>query len=214
MFDLRYSYDGKGKWQSAELSTSISLNDLFDYEIDIYIGSYGENLDKCLNNIFKDIISLRNKIDYILEDIIEGNINIIDGDNNCKLEEERLTDYYSGEKYTKPVKETIDKIVAKYNKEKQIMGKRYNYEDEMFESVTVKGIECQFNNSRIDRDSVPKDKFLYEVGGDDDCGDEPSRVKKAILVNFFGTIISDVELPLGEDGVLWIENEEDFIFNN
>ena len=82
---------------------------------------------------------------------------------------------------------------------------RADYRTEEVQLVRVKGIECQFTDMRIDRDTVPEGKFMYEVAGDDDCGDEPVRVKKGILVNFFGTLISDVELPLDEEGVLWVE---------
>ena len=75
--------------------------------------------------------------------------------------------------------------------------------------VEVKGIECEFTDCRLDRSSVPEGKFMYEVGADDDCGDTPARVKRAILVNFFGTLICNEELPLDEEGVLWIDNEEE-----
>ena len=85
---------------------------------------------------------------------------------------------------------------------------RADYTKEAMIVVRVKGIDCQFTDIRIDRNTVPEGKFMYEVGADDDCGDEPARVKKGILVNFFGTLISDTELPLDE-GVLWLE-EGDF----
>lgn len=83
---------------------------------------------------------------------------------------------------------------------------RCDYNEKHFGNVLVKGIPCLFNDSRIDRDTVPEGKFMYEVAGDDDCGDTPCRVKKGVLVNFFGTLVCDQELPLGEDGVLWLED--------
>lgn len=86
---------------------------------------------------------------------------------------------------------------------------RLNYETEHFQKVIVKGIECDFNDMRIDRATVPEGKYLYEIGSDDDCGDTPARVKVGVMVNFYGTLISDVPLPLGQDGVLWLE-ENDF----
>lgn len=86
---------------------------------------------------------------------------------------------------------------------------RYDYREEVFELVRVKGILCEFHDMRIERSSVPEGKFQYEVAGDDDSGAEPCRVRNAILVNFYGTLISDEPLPLGEDGVLWLE-EGDF----
>ena len=86
--------------------------------------------------------------------------------------------------------------------------RRLNFYDEKFQEVTVKGITCRFSDMRIDRDTVPEGLYLYEVAGDDDIGDEPSRVKEAVLVNFIGTLITNTELPLGEDGVLWLDEND------
>ena len=88
---------------------------------------------------------------------------------------------------------------------------RFDYNKEHFERVTVCGIPCLFNDVRIERSTVPEGKYLYEIGGDDDSGAEPARVKKSILVNFFGTLICEQPLPLGEDNVLWLQ-EGDFVW--
>lgn len=80
---------------------------------------------------------------------------------------------------------------------------RYDFSKEKFGNVEVRGIPCLFHDMRIDRATVPEGKFLYEVAGDDDSGGEPARIRPGILVNFFGTIISEQELPL-EEGVMWI----------
>ena len=81
-----------------------------------------------------------------------------------------------------------------------------DYRKERMEAVEVKGIRCEFNDMRIDRNSIPEGKHLYEVAGDDDSGGEPARIRNGIMVNFYGTLICDKELPLGEDGVLWLED--------
>ena len=83
---------------------------------------------------------------------------------------------------------------------------RLGYRTEKFQKASICGILCEFSYMRIDRNSVPKCKYQYEVAGDDDCGDEPVRIKPGILVNFFGTLICDGPLPVGEDGVLWLED--------
>lgn len=88
---------------------------------------------------------------------------------------------------------------------------RYDYREEHFQKVKVKGIPCEFCDGRIDRSTVPAEKFLYEVAGDDDGGWDPARVKKAIMANFYGTLICEKELPLGDDGVLWLE-DDDFVY--
>ncbi len=88
---------------------------------------------------------------------------------------------------------------------------RLDYRKEAFEKVSVCGIECEFNDMRIDRNTVPKGKYQYEVAGDDDSGGDPARVKTAILVNFFGTLICDKPLPIGNNGVLWLM-DGDFVW--
>lgn len=85
---------------------------------------------------------------------------------------------------------------------------RLKYSEERFSKVQVCGIECEFSDMRIDRGSIPEGKYLYEVAGDDESGMEPVRIKPGILVNFFGTLISSVPLPLGKDGVLWTDDSD------
>lgn len=82
----------------------------------------------------------------------------------------------------------------------------YDYRQETFSKAIVCGKECDYSDMRIDRASVPEGKFQYEVAHDDEGIGDPARIKKDVMVNFLGTIICDRPLPLGEDGVLWIED--------
>lgn len=86
---------------------------------------------------------------------------------------------------------------------------RTKYEDAYSEIVSVKGIECEFFDIRIDRNSIPEGKFFYEVRHADEDWGFPCQVKEGILVNFYGTLVSDVALPLDESGSLELE-EDDF----
>ncbi len=88
---------------------------------------------------------------------------------------------------------------------------RLDYRTEKFQRVSVCGILCDFSDMRIDRNTVPEGRYQYEVAGDDDSGGDPARVRNGIIVNFFGTLISDVPLPLGCDGVLWLQ-DGDFVY--
>lgn len=67
------------------------------------------------------------------------------------------------------------------------------------------------SDMRIDRSTVPEGLYQYEVADDDESQGDPARVKKGIMVNFWGTLISDVPLPLGSDGVLWLD-DGDFLY--
>ena len=84
-----------------------------------------------------------------------------------------------------------------------------DYWQEKFTKVRICGIECEFSDMRIDRSSVPKGKYRYEVADDDESQGDPARIRHSIMVNFFGTLVSDVPLPLVNDNVLWLQ-EGDF----
>ena len=88
---------------------------------------------------------------------------------------------------------------------------RYDYNKEHFERVKVCGIPCLFHDARIERNTVPEGMYQYEIGGDDDSGAEPARVKRAVWANFFGTLICDQQLPLDENKVLWLQ-DGDFVW--
>lgn len=81
-----------------------------------------------------------------------------------------------------------------------------DYRKEKFTKVGVCGIICDFSDMRIDRSTVPEGRYQYEVADDDEGQGDPARIRQGIMVNFFGTLISDVSLPLGEDGALWLKD--------
>lgn len=86
---------------------------------------------------------------------------------------------------------------------------RTKYGETYGEMVSVKGIECEFYDIRIDAESVPEGKYFYEVRHDEEDWGFPCQIRKGILVNFYGTIISDVELPLDKYGSMELD-EGDF----
>ena len=43
-----------------------------------------------------------------------------------------------------------------------------DYWQEKFTKVRVCGVECDFSDMRIDRNTVPKGKYQYEVADDDE----------------------------------------------
>ena len=52
-------------------------------------------------------------------------------------------------------------------------------------------IKGYFTSLRVDGRSLPIGMFRYDIRGDDDCGDEPVSINKHVLVNHFGTIITN-----------------------
>lgn len=78
-----------------------------------------------------------------------------------------------------------------------------DYRKEKFTKVGVCVIICDFSDMRIDRSTVPEGRYQYEAADDEGQGN-PVRVKRGIMINSFGTLISDAPLPIGNDGVLWL----------
>lgn len=72
-----------------------------------------------------------------------------------------------------------------------------------FEDVTVLGKPMIFTNLRIDRSTVPKGMYTYEVRHDDFMLGEPCQIAEHILVNHWGTVISNSPLNLDKihDGI-------------
>lgn len=67
---------------------------------------------------------------------------------------------------------------------------------EVFEEVTVLGKPMLFTCLRIDRSTVPKGLYLYEVRHDDDQRGDPVQIANWIMVNHWGTLISNEPLNL------------------
>ncbi|MBR3936186.1 MAG: DUF3846 domain-containing protein [Oscillospiraceae bacterium] len=70
---------------------------------------------------------------------------------------------------------------------------------EIFENVTVLGKPMIFTNLRIDRNTVPKGMYAYDVRHDDDMQGEPCEIAPFILVNHWGTIISNTPLDFNKE---------------
>ena len=87
---------------------------------------------------------------------------------------------------------------------------RYDAGRELFSEIRVLGKPALFHDMRIDRSSVPKGLYLYEVRHDDDSFGDPVQIAKGILVNHFGSILTQSPIKLPPDGCLDIEPEKDW----
>lgn len=67
---------------------------------------------------------------------------------------------------------------------------------EKFEDVTVLGHPMLFTCLRVDRDTVPQGMYMYEVRHDDDQQGEPVQIANWIVVNHWGTLISNRPIRL------------------
>ena len=76
------------------------------------------------------------------------------------------------------------------------MNFRQDATKEVFEEVTVLDKPMLFTCLRIDRATVPKGLYLYEVRHDDDMRGDPVQIANWIMVNHWGTLISSEPLKL------------------
>ena len=90
---------------------------------------------------------------------------------------------------------------------------RYNALEQRYMDIRVFGKPALFYDMRLDRNTVPKGLYLYEVRYDDDNIGEPVQLAKKILVNYFGTILTREPITLNSDGYLDISEKEDWDYN-
>ena len=86
---------------------------------------------------------------------------------------------------------------------------------ESFEEVTVLGVPMLFSAMHVDKSTVPKGLYLYEVRHDDEGRGEPVQLGNWILVNHFGTLISSqpvkmTQVPYRDNAYRDIDPEKDW----
>lgn len=89
---------------------------------------------------------------------------------------------------------------------------RYHADGERFMEVMVNDVKGLFSEMRIERESVPKHLYFYEVRHADEDWSEPCQIQRGILVNFFGTLITKEPLLKDCENGLYLENENQWTF--
>lgn len=95
------------------------------------------------------------------------------------------------------------------------MGYHIDAAKEHFELVTVFDKPMLFTCLRVNRSTVPKGLFVYEVRHDDDGMGDPCEIADSILVNHWGTLISSQPLalephPISQKRSLLVDSETDW----
>lgn len=78
--------------------------------------------------------------------------------------------------------------------------------------VEVLGEQGLFTDSRVDKGTIPDGWYFYEVRHDDNDWCEPIEIALGVLVNYFGTLITNEPLSL-IDGYLYIDAETDWKYS-
>lgn len=91
---------------------------------------------------------------------------------------------------------------------------RYDAMKEYYEPVELFGKPVIFNDMRLDSKTIPKGLYLYELRHDDEGGFDPVQIAKGILVNHYGSIISNEPIKLPERGIRDIDPETDWKYSD
>ena len=75
---------------------------------------------------------------------------------------------------------------------------RVDVNTEMFEEITLFGQPMLFTNARCDRDTLPSGMYMYEIRHDDDGRGDPCEIADWIMVNHWGTVISNRPVRMDE----------------
>ncbi|MCD8362346.1 MAG: hypothetical protein LUC98_05185 [Lachnospiraceae bacterium] len=69
---------------------------------------------------------------------------------------------------------------------------------EKYEMAEIDRIPVLFTNRRLDRDTIPEGIFCYEAWDSDRLDVPMAQIRKSVLVNYGGTILSKKPFPLDE----------------
>lgn len=89
---------------------------------------------------------------------------------------------------------------------------RYDTRAETYQEIRVLGKPALFHDMRLDRGTIPKGLYLYEVWHDEGWGN-PVQIARGILVNHFGSILTREPIRLPADGYLDIDPEMDWEYD-
>lgn len=83
--------------------------------------------------------------------------------------------------------------------------KRCDARTQRWKELEINDVRGLFCDARIDRNTVPRQYRMYELA---DCRDGvPCKYARRILVNFYGTFVTDLAMSLGRDGAADIKEE-------
>ncbi len=81
--------------------------------------------------------------------------------------------------------------------------------NERFEKILLYKRPVLFTPLRIKKDAVPEGLYRYDLRHDDECTGEIVEIAHNVLVNHWGTILSDHQLRLGPLGFRDIDEDKD-----
>lgn len=89
----------------------------------------------------------------------------------------------------------------------------YDANKEKYEEELLFGHPVLFTPERIDRSTLPDGLYKYELRHDDECQGVICELASSIIVNFWGTIITNKEIQVPEHGLI-IDEGKDFGYSH
>ena len=83
-----------------------------------------------------------------------------------------------------------------------------------FEVIELLGNKALFTPLRINSKDVPIGLFKYELRHADDDGMTPCEVSLGIMVNHYGTILTNKPIPMQHNGCTVFDGDKDLNFLN
>lgn len=80
-----------------------------------------------------------------------------------------------------------------------------------YELVKLFKHKCLFTSLRVARETVPEGLYAYDIRYDDAGVGIPCQIKEFVLVNHYGTIITDYKIKKAKEGVPIDENDLMFL---
>lgn len=78
---------------------------------------------------------------------------------------------------------------------------------EEFEGFEIFGRAALFTNARINRDTLPKGVYAYDLRHGD-SGARPCTVENRVIVNHFGTVLLNSPIALSKDGYRKVRSKD------
>ena len=83
----------------------------------------------------------------------------------------------------------------------------YNVMKEEFEEITILGKPAILTSVRIDRCTVPRGYYKYELCNDKVLRDAPIEIARCVIHNLWGTIITRDKIKLPPNGTLCVPQD-------
>lgn len=89
--------------------------------------------------------------------------------------------------------------------------KPINANEADYERFELLGHDALFTSLRIDRKTLPEGFHAYDLRDSDDCDGTPSEVRKFVMVNHWGTVVTREPIEGADKGIVLNEGDYNYL---